>query len=120
MSEEKLCQPSTSEDSDFYFAPTPAWDNTDARKILLFHIVIDLSVFVALGCSGYLQQVYLLRMLGKPQGDGGNKDIQCLHLLQSRTFSYKLKVQNVQKCQDSVKRNFNSMIYPLGHRTLAS
>ena len=34
-----------------------------------------------IGCSGYLQQVYLLRMLGKPQGDGGNKDIQCLHIL---------------------------------------
>ena len=34
-----------------------------------------------IGCSGYLQQVYLLRMLGKPQGDGGNKDIQCTHLL---------------------------------------
>ena len=36
-----------------------------------------------IGCSGYLQQVYLLRMLGKPQGDGGNKDIQCLHILVS-------------------------------------
>ena len=34
-----------------------------------------------IGCSGYLQQVYLLRMLGKPQGDGGNKDVRCAHIL---------------------------------------
>ena len=40
-----------------------------------------------IGCSGYLQQVYLLRMLGKPQGDGGNKDIQCTHLLRVYTHS---------------------------------
>ena len=41
-----------------------------------------------IGCSGYLQQVYLLRMLGKPRGDGGNKDIQCLHILIPKLTNY--------------------------------
>ena len=55
-----------------------------------------------------------------PEGEKINLGRLFGDVFQSRTFSYKLKVQNVQKCQDSVKRNFNTMIYPLGHRTLAS